>query len=51
VKSDYDDYEVPTVVLQTAATPLNGSMNLEISWDPVPQPHDAIATPPRITSL
>ncbi|KAK1699303.1 hypothetical protein QYE76_016000 [Lolium multiflorum] len=40
VQSDYDDFEVPKVVMQTAVTPLNRSTNLEIYWDPVPLPHD-----------
>ncbi|KAF6996953.1 hypothetical protein CFC21_013225 [Triticum aestivum] len=40
VDSDYDDFEVPTAVMQTALTPLNASMKLELTWDPVPQPHD-----------
>ncbi|KAM3411930.1 hypothetical protein ACQJBY_003540 [Aegilops geniculata] len=40
VDSDYDDFEVPTAVMQTAVTPLNASMKLDITWDPVPQPHD-----------
>ncbi|KAM3411933.1 hypothetical protein ACQJBY_003542 [Aegilops geniculata] len=40
VQSDDDDYEVPSAVMQTAVTPLNPSKNLEISWDPVPQPRN-----------
>uniref|UniRef100_A0A452ZLN7 Malectin-like domain-containing protein n=1 Tax=Aegilops tauschii subsp. strangulata TaxID=200361 RepID=A0A452ZLN7_AEGTS len=40
VQSDDDDYEVPSAVMQTAVTPLNASKNLEISWDPVPQPRN-----------
>ncbi|VAH21457.1 unnamed protein product [Triticum turgidum subsp. durum] len=41
VQSDDDDYEVPSAVMQTAVTPLNASKkNLDISWDPVPQPRN-----------
>ncbi|KAM3411919.1 hypothetical protein ACQJBY_003536 [Aegilops geniculata] len=41
VQSDDDDYEVPSAVMQTAVTPLNASKkNLDIAWDPVPQPRN-----------
>jgi hypothetical protein len=41
MQSDYDDFEVPKVVMQTAIMPLkNASKNLEIPWEPVPQPRD-----------
>uniref|UniRef100_A0ACD5YEQ5 Uncharacterized protein n=1 Tax=Avena sativa TaxID=4498 RepID=A0ACD5YEQ5_AVESA len=40
MQTDYDDFEVPKVVMQTAIMPLNASRNLEISWEPVPQPRD-----------
>lgn len=40
MQSDDDDYEVPSAVMQTAVTPLNASKNLDISWDPVPQPRN-----------
>lgn len=40
VQSDDDNFEVPSVVMQTAVTPLNASMNLEIFLTPNPQPQN-----------
>ncbi|KAM0899378.1 hypothetical protein ACQ4PT_021263 [Festuca glaucescens] len=34
------NYEVPMVVMQTAVTPSNASENIDLSWEPVPQPRD-----------
>uniref|UniRef100_A0ACD5ZIC1 Uncharacterized protein n=1 Tax=Avena sativa TaxID=4498 RepID=A0ACD5ZIC1_AVESA len=38
MQSDYDPFEVPKVVMQTAITPLNASRIIELIWEPVPQP-------------
>ncbi|XP_048556797.1 probable LRR receptor-like serine/threonine-protein kinase At1g05700 [Triticum urartu] len=40
VQSDGDVFEVPSMVMQTAVTPLNAAMNLEIIWSPNPQPQN-----------
>jgi hypothetical protein len=34
------NYEVPMVVMQTAVTTPNASENIDLSWEPVPQPRD-----------
>ncbi|TVU20516.1 hypothetical protein EJB05_36728, partial [Eragrostis curvula] len=37
---DYEMFEAPSKVMQTAITPRNASQNIEFSWDPEPLPKD-----------